>query len=126
MYAVDVTATDIFTKGNPRKIFEGDYFLPTGRRFDIHPDGKSFIMIQPDVGPQGQKIFVIQNFDEELKRLAPVGKERTMADASNRSECSRVTSATLAAAAGLPMHSARLTMARRWRWLNLHHSAEPA
>ncbi|MCH7678302.1 PD40 domain-containing protein [candidate division KSB1 bacterium] len=73
MYAVDVTATDTFTKGNPKKIFEGNY-LPTGRRFDIHPDGKSFIMIQPDVGPQAQKIFVIQNFDEELKRLVPGGK----------------------------------------------------
>jgi serine/threonine-protein kinase len=72
MYAVDVTATDIFTKGNPRKIFEGNYFLSTGRRFDINPDGKSFIMIQPDVGPQAQRILVIQNFDEELKRLAPV------------------------------------------------------
>jgi len=75
MYAVDVTATDTFTKGNPRKIFEGNYFLPTGRRFDIHPDGKSFIMIQPDVGPQEAKIFVIQNFDEELKRLVPVGRD---------------------------------------------------
>ncbi len=75
MYAVDVTATDTFTKGNPRKIFEGNYFLPTGRRFDIHPDGKSFIMIQPDVGPQEAKIFVIQNFSEELKRLAPANND---------------------------------------------------
>ncbi len=77
MYVVDVTATDVFIKGNPRKIFEGNYFLPTGRRFDIHPDGDKFIMIQGSdsglQGPQEQKIFVIQNFSETLKRLAPPG-----------------------------------------------------
>ena len=75
MYSVDVTSGDVFSNGNPKKIFEGNYFLPTGRRFDIHPDGKSFIMIQPDVGPQEAKIFVIQNFDEALKRLLPVGRD---------------------------------------------------
>jgi len=73
MYAVDVTATDVFSKGNPEKVFEGNYFLPFERRFDIHPDGDRFIMIQaPEAGPQEQKIFVIQNFDQELKRLVPV------------------------------------------------------
>jgi len=42
---------------------------------DIKPDGDRFIMIQPsDAGPQEQTIFVIQNFDEELKRLVPVKK----------------------------------------------------
>jgi serine/threonine-protein kinase len=76
MYAVDVTTEETFSKGNPRKLFEGNYFLPFGRRFDIHPDGKSFIMIQlPDPASQAQKIFVIQNFSEELKRLAPVKEE---------------------------------------------------
>jgi Tol biopolymer transport system component len=76
MYAVDVTATEVFSKGNPQKIFEGNYFLPRGRRFDIHPDGDKFIMIQrAEVPPEEQKIFVIQNFSEELKRLVPVGKD---------------------------------------------------
>ncbi|MCG8604565.1 hypothetical protein MJD09_06130, partial [bacterium] len=37
MYSVDVTATDSFSKGNPEKIFEGNYFLPRQRGFDIHP-----------------------------------------------------------------------------------------
>jgi serine/threonine-protein kinase len=74
LYSVDVIATDVFSKGNPKKIFEGYYFFPSSRNFDIHPDGKSFIMIQTSVGSQEQKIFVIQNFDEELKRLLPVGR----------------------------------------------------
>ena len=79
MYSVDVTATDVFAKSNPKKIFEGNYFFRYGRRFDIHPDGDKFIMIQRPEGPEDtpgeQKIFVIQNFDEELKRLVPTGKD---------------------------------------------------
>ena len=77
MYSVAVTSGDVFSKGTPKKIFEGNYFLPTRRRFDIHPDGDRFIMIQPpDVGPQERTIFVIQNFDEELKRLVPVSRTK--------------------------------------------------
>jgi serine/threonine-protein kinase len=76
MYSVDVTAIDTFSKGNPEKVFEGNYFLPRGRRWDIHPDGDSFIVIQrPEKTLGEQKIFVIRNFSEELKRLAPVGKD---------------------------------------------------
>ena len=76
MYAVDVTATDVFTKGNPRKIFEGNYFLPRGRRFDIHPDGDRFIMMGAAGGEsQAQPLFVIHNFSEELKRLAPAKQD---------------------------------------------------
>jgi len=75
MYAVDVSTGDVFSKGNPKKIFAGNYFLPARRRFDIHPDGDRFIMIQrSDIPAEAQKIFVIQNFSEELKRLVPGGK----------------------------------------------------
>ncbi|MFQ5641334.1 MAG: hypothetical protein ACE5IR_25425 [bacterium] len=51
--------------------------MPRGRRWDIHPDGDRFIMIQDPtrVSVVEQKIFVIQNFSEELKRLAPTGKD---------------------------------------------------
>jgi hypothetical protein len=46
-----------------------------GRHFDISPDGEKFIMFQkPQILPEQQKIFVIQNFNEELKRLGPTGK----------------------------------------------------
>jgi len=78
MYAVDVTATNNFSKGTPKKIFEGDYFSFSGRgrRFDIHPDGDRFIMIQQPGGTNKvRKIFVIQNFDKELQRLMPVTKD---------------------------------------------------
>ena len=76
MYAVDVSTGDVFSKGNPKKIFEGNYLLPTRRRFDIHPDGDRFIMIRrPDIPAEAQKIFVIHNFSEELKRLVSGNKD---------------------------------------------------
>jgi len=77
-YSVDVTATatNEFSKGNPKKIFEGNYlgggFLG---RLDIHPDGDRFIMIQVQQTSQQDHLFVIENFLEEVKRLAPVNKD---------------------------------------------------
>ena len=72
-YSVAVTATDAFSKRNPEKVFDENYWFPTGRRWDIHPNGDRFLMIaEPQVEQELQKIFVIQNFDEELKRLVPV------------------------------------------------------
>ncbi len=43
------------------------------RRFDIHPDGDKFIMMQGAGESEAQQLFVIQNFSEELKRLVPPG-----------------------------------------------------
>ena len=75
MYSVDVTSGDVFSHDNPQRIFEGDYFFSGFRRFDIHADGERFIMLQNfHVNQQAQKIFVIQTFSEELKRLVPLGK----------------------------------------------------
>lgn len=36
--------------------------MPNGRRWDIHPDGDRFLMLQqPESRPQEQKLYVIQN-----------------------------------------------------------------
>ena len=78
MYAVDVTTQGHFSKGTSKKIFEGAYFdfSGQGRRFDIHPDGERFIMIQQPGGTNNEhRIFVIQNFFEELQRLAPAKRD---------------------------------------------------
>ena len=76
IYCVAVTATEAFSKRNPEKVFDESYWFPTGRRWDIHPNGDRFLMIaEPQVEQELQKIFVIQNFDEELKRLVPVEKD---------------------------------------------------
>lgn len=61
----------------PRELFEGQYDWDSPvRSYDIHPDGKRFLMKQlSDQPPQPVKqIQIVQNWFEELKRLCPAGK----------------------------------------------------
>ena len=63
--------------GNPVQILPGQYFYGgdgaiIGRTYDISPDGKRFLMIKEGGSEAAQqKIVVVQNFFEELKRLVP-------------------------------------------------------
>jgi hypothetical protein len=52
---------------------------PMGSRWDIHPDGKRFLMLKPygmvdeeSTSSQPHKINVVLNFFEELKARVPV------------------------------------------------------
>jgi hypothetical protein len=46
-----------------------------GRMYDIHPDGRRFLMIKPGVRSGSTaapaSLVVVQHYDEELKRLVP-------------------------------------------------------
>jgi hypothetical protein len=68
-----------FTAGKPRVLFEGHYVPPPGTspNYDVSPDGQRFLMIKPnDAGDAAAaQINVVLNWLEELKRLAPTGKE---------------------------------------------------
>lgn len=59
--------------GHPDDGFEGEYFLGAGgRTYDVSPDGERFLMIkQVESQAAEQKIIVVQNWFEELKRLVP-------------------------------------------------------
>ena len=41
---------------------------------DVTPDGQRFVMIEEDRGRMGTELMVVENWFEELKRLAPVGE----------------------------------------------------
>jgi hypothetical protein len=67
----------------PVQLFEGLYTTGTlrarlGRSYDVSPDGKRFLMSKPgaEAGTDGTaaltSIVVVQNWQEELKRLAPM------------------------------------------------------
>jgi serine/threonine-protein kinase len=62
------------TFGKPRALFNlGRYVASLGRNYDIAPKGDRFILaapIAPESGAAGQ-IVVVQNWQEELKRLVP-------------------------------------------------------
>ncbi len=88
--AVEVETWPSFKHGNPRFLFRGAYltlnFLKvTATRWDIHHDGKRFLMIKPPAATVSEsttteqaaaarqpKIIVVTNWFEELKELVPV------------------------------------------------------
>jgi serine/threonine-protein kinase len=76
---VAVRGGPAWTAGAPTKMLEGRYLLSTGaryqRNYDVAPDGQRFLMIKPtgtDATDTPPQIFVVQHFDEELKRLVPM------------------------------------------------------
>ncbi len=51
-------------------LFEGPYFTQRrSRSYDVHPDGKRFLMIDPGRPPND--LVIVLNWFEELKRLVP-------------------------------------------------------
>lgn len=71
MMSVPVETNPSFRVAQPVLLFEGRYgsFWPT---FDVSPTGEKFFMIQlPATENQVDEIVVVENWFEELKRLAP-------------------------------------------------------
>ncbi len=63
-----------FTRGNPEVVFEGNYYLAAGGpNYDVSPDGERFLMIkQVQSVSATPQIVIVQNWFEEVRRLAPV------------------------------------------------------
>ena len=72
--SVSVRIDPTFDFGNPEVVFEQSYYFgPTGRTYDVHPNGERFLMIKEAAGdetPPAELILVL-NWFEELKRLVP-------------------------------------------------------
>jgi hypothetical protein len=70
MMAVEVQTSPDFHAGIPKVLFEKGG-LPNV--FDVSPDGKRFLMLKPEGGPQAQpnQLNIVLNWSEELRRLAP-------------------------------------------------------
>ncbi len=72
MMAVDITVDPSFRAGRPQRLFAGWYEgLVTGAQanFDVLPDGKGFVMIQPTQAvDERTQINVVLNWAQELRR----------------------------------------------------------
>jgi len=79
LVAVSVETKGGFSPGRARLLFEDVYVpRPSSRNYDIHPDGKCFLMIKEIEGQEQAPItelIVVENWFDELKRLAPTGKD---------------------------------------------------
>ena len=83
MMAVEIDTRAGFVHGKPKILFEDHYAtsLAPGwvnrANFDVSPDGQRFLMLAlADPGrTASNRIEVVLNWTEELKRLAPVTKK---------------------------------------------------
>ena len=76
LIVVSIQTDSSFTQGNPEVVFEDKYVGGlTGRSYDISPDGERFLMIRQAGDASGMaQIIVVQNWFEELMRLAPASE----------------------------------------------------
>ena len=71
MMAVRVIEAGEVRPGRPEVLFAGDHlFGEIARNYDVSPDGERFLMIRAAPGTSSA-IVVVENWFEELKRLAP-------------------------------------------------------
>lgn len=79
MWVVDVRTVGSFSASKPRLLFKAPGFAPAGpiRGWDISHDGRHFLMVKYE-GRKPQpvtELILVQNWFEELKRLARTGNK---------------------------------------------------
>lgn len=77
MWTMDLGSGEVPVPGQRRKLFEGGWALnPPGEwdycDFDVMPDGKHFVMIRGEPKSIPDRINVVLNWYDELRRLVPV------------------------------------------------------
>ena len=75
MMVVTVETAPTFKPSTPRMLFEAAYSYVIGTRirsYDVSPDGRRFLMVQPEQASVTQ-LNVVINWFEELKQLVPTG-----------------------------------------------------
>jgi Tol biopolymer transport system component len=77
LIAVSVNTEGGFRLRRTQRLFEDRYVThPDTRNYDIHPDGKRFLMIKKvEEELPMTELIVVENWFEELKRLVPTGKD---------------------------------------------------
>jgi Tol biopolymer transport system component len=63
-----------WTSGSAARVVEGPYVtrsLRDKRTYDVSTDGKKFLMVKQPANQTAPQIVVVQNWQEELKRLVP-------------------------------------------------------
>jgi serine/threonine protein kinase len=69
--AVSIDTTDGFSAGPATMLFEGDFANAPGYSYDVEPKGGRFLVFQRMEAAPPTQINIIENWFEELKRLAP-------------------------------------------------------
>ena len=72
-FAVPISPGPVFTPGSPKRLFNAFEFSAQGASYDVHPDGKRFLMTRPAgaSAQQRDELVIVQDFFEELNAKAP-------------------------------------------------------
>ena len=72
---VDVLGGDPLQFGREELLFEGNFDPGPrwGTKWDIHPDGDRYLMLQIELSDNPREIRVVSNWFAELERLVPTG-----------------------------------------------------
>lgn len=80
MMAVPIQTRPAFHAGEPVKLFDGNYINQDNsqRDYDLeYPKGRRFLMVEDVAGAvPDTRLVLVQNWDQELKKLVPVGGSR--------------------------------------------------
>jgi Tol biopolymer transport system component len=71
MMAADVRQGPALSVSKPRRLFDGEWELPSGAPFSVMPDGKRFLMVRFAPAAIPTRLDVIFNWFEELRKRAP-------------------------------------------------------
>jgi serine/threonine-protein kinase len=75
LMSVPIEVVPSFAAGRPVQVVKPGYWTgtgTTGRPYDVSPDGARFLMLKPvDERDSADRIVVVENWTEELKRLVP-------------------------------------------------------
>ena len=73
LFAVPIAPGPVFTPGIPQRLFNAFAFNAQGRGYDVHPDGKRFLMTRAAgaAAQQRDELVIVQNFFEELNAKVP-------------------------------------------------------
>jgi eukaryotic-like serine/threonine-protein kinase len=77
LMSVPVARGTTWTPATPVTLIKAPYYGGATRNYDVSPDGKRFLMIKQGGGdqpPAPTSIVVVQNWQQELKRLAPTAR----------------------------------------------------
>lgn len=73
LMSVDIEVEPTFSASDPKSLFE----MPSKVSYDIAPDGERFVIIKEGATTAwATELIVVENWFEELKRLAPTGTEK--------------------------------------------------
>jgi Tol biopolymer transport system component len=60
-----------FAAGKPQLLFDGPFDTTQNPNFDVSPDGQHFVMVEADPDATPNRLQIVVNWPEELKKLVP-------------------------------------------------------